>query len=101
MLYIATRYDHEPNDRGHRGKTRQRFGTLKAARLWAKSSLGSISTTRYNVSRDLGRAPFVGICECPPGHPSRRDSAFMGGKHIEHVEPEIHIVPSVGELGYW
>lgn len=46
----------------------------------------AVTTTRYNYHRDTARAAFVHVC--------------VKGVTVDTVEPEVCIVPSVGELGW-
>ena len=55
----------------------------------AKKRLGKLLVTRYNYHRDRGRCNYVSITDS------------VRGKKTGYVLPETHIVPSLGELGYW
>jgi hypothetical protein len=88
--------------------------SIAHARERAAQMAGSIESTRYNVSRDLRAAPYA-VIETrhtesrpilstegfPPSHRRhrRRIIRSIKGKH-EIVEPEVRIVPSVGEIGW-
>jgi len=89
--------------------------SLAHARERAAQMVGTIETTRHNVSRDLRAAPYAVIetrhTESRPlimareGFPPRhrlhrkRVIAMIKGRH-EIVEPDVRIVPSVGDLGW-
>lgn len=89
--------------------------SLDQARERAAQMAGSIEATRYNVDRDLRRAPYAVIetrhTESRPVlsasegfSPShrlhrRRVVSTIKGRH-EIVSPDVRIVPSVGDLGW-
>lgn len=54
----------------------------------ARKGLGCITASRYTRTRELERCGYVGITDT------------RSGKDIT-ISPEVIIVPSVGELGYW
>lgn len=54
----------------------------------ARKGLGSITATRYTRSRELERCGYVRIIDA------------WSARAIT-ITPEVIIVPSVGELGYW
>lgn len=60
---------------------------LATARRTALQALPLVETTRYTYHRDTGRADYAEI--------RTRD-----GDHIEWVNPEVRLVPSVGDLGW-
>jgi hypothetical protein len=88
MLYVATHYTYSPVTGPGVGETRT-FGTRRTAELWAHSLLKRtpVVTTNDCYWRDLGRAPCVRM--------SRKDQVAS-----ETILPEVHVVPSVGELGW-
>lgn len=63
-------------------------GTWGQAKRKAQEALGPIFPTRDTYRRDMQRAPFAHLQRNPKAKP------FC-------VAPVAHIVPSVGELGYW
>lgn len=82
------------------------FGSKRAAELWARSVLEPVVTTRDNYHRDVGRADSVDVTPVVhfmSEHMYRlglpKEYRQCGQKHT--IEPDVHIVPSVGELGYW
>jgi hypothetical protein len=110
MLYSATHHIYSPTHGHSCGETRT-FGSLKAARLWAKSVLPeSHQVSDEDYHRDMGRCSTVDIrsSKCWPvstkavwsDDPGYFDT-YIAYAHKETVYPRIDIVPSVGQLGYW
>lgn len=67
------------------------IGSLDAVKRWA-ATLPPVVTTKYNIGRDVGRSWLMAV------------SAYKGKQRplsTFNIGPEVHIVPSVGELGYW
>lgn len=116
MLYTAT-HNVYSNVSGHStGETRV-FGSLKAARKWARDILpATASVSDENYHRDMARMSMVSI----KSNRTVRRLEETGQKvkdnaplyplypythrpylYREMVTPEIHVVPSVGQLGYW
>jgi hypothetical protein len=65
------------------------------AEQWAKRKLGKLYTTNDCYHRDLGRAASMRLERVFKVN-RVTTSQFVGWQ-----EPEVVIVPSVGELGYW
>lgn len=91
--YIATIWSRDPENPRQWIRSSPSFvlgSNLRHARDRARDLLPikSIETTRWNVSRDLSRVPFMML--------TRRDQ--RGRPEI--IEPDVWIVPSVGELGW-
>ena len=67
------------------------IGSMRSVELLV-ASLPPVTTTRYNVRRDVGRAWYVAVTP-------------VSGKGVKgktrFISPRAIIVPSVGELGYW
>lgn len=85
------------------GETR-RFGTRRAAEMWARSVIEPVVTTNDCYWRDVGRASSVELTEC---RASKLGYGFTRGRCRNFtavaagtVEAEVIIVPSVGELGW-
>ncbi len=64
-------------------------GSVAWVKLLAADTLKHVVTTRYNYHRDMGRADYI------------RYIPADGSDEAKFIEPEVIIVPSVGELGYW
>jgi hypothetical protein len=67
-------------------------GSWSKARKLAQKAMGPVVTTDGCYHRDMGRAPWVKLI---------RRSKHRTGPGANNVTPEVHFVPSVGELGYW
>lgn len=63
---------------------------------WAKRKLEPLYVTNDTYHRDLGRAASIRV-EKGTGQEIKNNQ----GKFVTYIMPETHIVPSVGELGYW
>ena len=110
MLYSATHHIYSRTDGHSCGETRT-FGSLKAARLWAKSILPeSHQVSDEDYHRDMGRCSTVDIRSVgkdlivsPQTDPDHIDyfTPYMRHTFRTTVYPRIDIVPSVGQLGYW
>jgi|ERR1043165_9094096 hypothetical protein len=106
MLYQATHHPYSDTTGPSVGETRT-FGSLEAARLWAKSVLPShASVCDENYHRDMGRMSTVNIHSRYRGDYTDPVYVKISDRHfycafVETVTPEITIVPSVGQLGYW
>ncbi len=92
-------------DGGFEAVETRTFGNERTARIWAAEVLGTIVTTNDCYWRDLGRAAEVEMTRLKPsklkysftrGRCGKRDGSVAG-----KVAPQVVIVPSVGELGYW
>jgi hypothetical protein len=69
------------------------FGTQRAAELWAASVLPTTVTTCDCYHRDVARAPSVRLARLG----ENGESKIL----VRYIEAPVHVVPSVGELGYW
>lgn len=87
MTYTAVYYKRSHYNPCFEAVETRQFGNAKLARTWARSKLPAISATSYTYHRDTSRADYVEV--------------YRDGKLIDTVQPMCHIVPSVGELGYW
>lgn len=102
MLYQATHWARSKYEPALEIKESRIFGTRRAAELWARSVLEPVVTTRDCYHRDVGRADSVDVA--PVVH---FRNAIMPAKEYRQcgckwtIEPDVCIVPSVGELGYW
>lgn len=112
MLYQATHWARSKFEPALEVKERRIFGTKRAAELWARSVLEPVVTTRDNYHRDVGRADSVDVIPIIPfrvqyvGLFASRTYKFEAKEYRQcgrkwTIEPEVHMVPSVGELGYW
>lgn len=106
MLYSATHHIYSPVDGHSCGETRT-FGSLKAARLWAKEILPeSHQVSDEDYHRGMGKCSTVEIKgryksdKGTPVYMKRSDREFFP-HYRTTVYPRIDIVPSVGQLGYW
>ena len=75
---------------------------LSHARERARNMLPApfVEGTDYNWSRELRNAPYAVIERRESRRlPSGRIAHVIVGRH-EYVEPEVRIVPSVGDLGW-
>lgn len=106
MLYQATHWARSKSEPALEIKESRIFGTRRAAELWAQSVLEPVVTTRGCYHRDVGRADSVDV------HPVvhfQSEHMYRLGQPKEYrqcgprytIQPEVCIVPSVGELGYW
>lgn len=68
--------------------------TLESARRLAQSYAEAhpVITTNALYHRDVNRADQIGVDTL------NRDGSV---RSTEDIEPTVHVVPSVGELGYW
>lgn len=106
MLYSATHHIYSPTHGHSCGETRT-FGSLKAARLWARSVLPEshqVSDENYHV--DMGRCSTVSIESSKTRTYTESDGRYDTYTYTKPVfrttvYPRIDIVPSVGQLGYW
>jgi hypothetical protein len=105
MITIATRWERSKSEPCLEAVETRRFGSRSAALSWAKSVLEPIVTTNDCYHRDVGRAGHV---ELTSQRSSRLSYSFTRGRCSSksltaagHVSPEVIIVPSCGELGYW
>lgn len=62
------------------------------AEQWARRKLPAVVTTNAMYHHDMGRAASMRLERVTDKHNSQ---------FVKWVEPEVVIVPSVGELGYW
>lgn len=74
---------------------RRKFGTMKALRFWAAEKLEPITETRFNVSRALERASAIRITKV---YKFRGSGIRILPQFVQWLEPEVRIVPSVGEV---
>lgn len=95
MLYVINHWVRDPVERCWNLDSTRLFGTEKAARSFAKDTLGEIAETCYYVNRALNRSNF---CELRQQKTSKRVKASV---RMGNIHPTVVIVPSVGELGYW
>ncbi len=113
MLYSATHHIYSPTYGHLCGETRT-FGSLKAARLWARSVLPeSHQVSDENYHRDMSRCSTVSIQSSKTiryledtGERVSDDAPLYPYTYTKPVfrttvYPRIDIVPSVGQLGYW
>ncbi len=81
------------------------FGNERTARMWAAEVLGTIVTTNGCYWRDLGRAGDVELTRLYNAKLkysfTRGRCSTKRGQCLPRVHPQVVIVPSVGELGYW
>ena len=101
-VIIATRWVRNPCERCLEAGETRRFGTRKAAEMWAASALPPVVTTNDCYWRDVGRAESV---ECTKRYRGKRPSnkgRFWRNSYMSlpTINAAIHIVPSVGELGW-
>jgi hypothetical protein len=92
MIYIATLHTRSKSEPCFEAGETRRFGTRAALQAWADTILPPIQTTRDCYWRDVGRAPHVSVLAT--NATGKKRSKF-------DVQPEVHIVPSCGELGYF
>lgn len=95
MLYEVTHYTYSPSTGPGVGRT-EIVGTKRAAELLAEHLLtedGHIYTTNDCYWRDLGRVGSVRVRE-------RKSGRFLAQYDPSDFDGLVHIVPSVGELGY-
>jgi hypothetical protein len=89
MLYEVALYEPNPYERCHEVTRRFTVGSLRAAELAAESLLKPHTRYETTYSARVNRYPWVWI-------------AVKGSERpLKTVDPELHYVPSVGELGYW
>src|SRR5690349_2741981 len=106
MLYTATHNDYSDVTGHSTGETRS-FGSLKAARKWAKAVLPKVATVSdENYHRDMARMSTVDILskddiEVTVTEWDGFTYTCRKPAHAETVTPEIQVVPSAGQLGYW
>lgn len=95
MLYRVTMFKPARNERFHTAVESHVVGSLKVARMRAKSLLKPHRRfeTTYSA-RTNTRYPFCRISLVPYGA-----KCPFEGKRIESLEPELTYVPSVGDLG--
>ena len=98
MMFRATLFRPDLSDpRCNNAVETRYFGTRRAMLAWAKPLLGYVTATRYTYHDELRRAPAVRVERGnSAAHQFRR-----GGLRTTWLSPEVIIVPSVGELGYW
>ncbi len=94
-IIIATHWVRNDYERCLQSGETRRFGTRRAAELWAASVIKPVVTTNDCYWRDVGRAESVGLEVIVPL--SRRVNAY---ERVGTIEAEVVIVPSVGELGW-
>jgi hypothetical protein len=95
MLYEVTHHTYSPST-GHDVGLVCTVGTKRAAELLAEHLLreaGRIYTTNDCYHRDLGRAGSVRVRE-------RKSRRFLAQYDPSDFDGLVHIVPSVGELGW-
>jgi hypothetical protein len=89
MLYEVALYEPNPYERCHEVTRRFTVGSLRAAELAAESLLKPHARYEtYHTARTT-RYPWIQI------------NVKGERKTLKCVEPKLHYVPSVGELGYW
>lgn len=101
MLYQATHWTRSKYESALQVNETRIFGSKRAAELWARSVLEPVVTTRGNYHRDIGRADSVDVSPLPPkAYTLRQRCGVWARNRTVTIEPEVHIVPSVGELGW-
>jgi hypothetical protein len=90
MLYEVALYEPNPYERCHEVTRRFTVGSLRAAELAAESLLKPHTRYETDYSARVNRHPYV--TSQPKGSEWQARVTY---------EPELHYVPSVGELGYW
>jgi hypothetical protein len=102
-MYQVTYWKRDPDQRCHLATDRRTVGTLKAARLFAADRLEPLQTTRALWHDILGRADHVSIYDMRGVARDKRDARpdEGGPVYVDTISPEVDLVPSVGELGYW
>lgn len=102
MLYQATHWARSKFEPSFEIKESRIFGTKRAAEMWAQSVLEPVVTTRDCYHRDVGRADSVDVAPVPPkSYTLRQRCGVWARNRPVTIQPEVCIVPSVGELGYW
>lgn len=97
MLYEVALYEPNPYERCHEVTRRFTVGSLRAAELAAKAILKPHKRYETTYSARTTRYPWIDIrsvakcCGCDTKQ----------SQPVKTIEPELHYVPSVGELGYW
>jgi hypothetical protein len=94
MLYLVTHWVPMATERGLSVKQEFTCGSLKTAKLWAKTAMPVAYETTYSAR--VGRFQSVDV------QPIKRNrgKAHSAGKRVS-VDQPIHYVPSCGDLGYW
>jgi hypothetical protein len=96
MLYRVTLYTPDQYERCYNATTTQIVGTRRAAELAAKSILAPYASSETVYSARVTRKPYVTV---EATFKIGRDLRASIGKVAEY-EPAVHIVPSVGDLGW-
>jgi hypothetical protein len=89
MLYEVALHEPNPYERCHEVTRRFTVGSLKAAELAAKAILKPHKRYETTYSARTTRYPWVAVVK-------KGDN----WQNMMTIEPELHYVPSVGDLGW-
>jgi hypothetical protein len=96
MLYEVALYEPNPYERCHEATRRFTVGSLRAAELAAESILKPHKRYETDYSARTTRYPWVDITALT----KVRGTRLTHHKQATTIEPELHYVPSVGDLGW-
>ncbi len=100
-LYQVTLYTPDPYERGSNVAQTRVVGTLKRARSLATEWLAPHTRYETDYSARVSRYAdcMIRSVERFTGRPGANEYRPVGG-YRENVEPTLHYVPSVGDLGW-